>query len=253
MCAESQSGKETQFPALGFSFVDDGSDSPNHSSQVLGNRIPFQRSHFSEGYIKSKLGAVLQLDSSLCDCIRYFILVAVEKEPLIDPQGSRSADHFNVGQLDSNDRWRRNDNSVLRGITKFVNCEEQIVGSAVRLETTKQPRDFCGEAFTTAPYATFEVVSGFTEGKVDISDGQMRESSDGDRSEFESSPKILNRVDCPLCKAAWERFTQLDLVVFMNSVRIRLNKRDAWCSLKVNPSAPFKVGKFFLCPLKPKP
>jgi len=253
MCAESQSGKQTQFPALSFSFVNDGSDSPDHSVQVLGNRIPFQRSHFSESYIKSKLGAVLQLNSSLCDCIRYFVFVAVEKEPLIDSQGARSADHFDVGQFDSDDRRRRNDNSVLRGITKFVDCEEQIVASAVRLETTKQPRDFCGESLTTAPYATFEVASGFTEGKVDIIHGQMRESSDGDCSEFESSPKILNRVDCPLCKTVWERFAQLDLVVFVNSVRIRLNKRDAWCSLEVNPSAPFKVGKFFLCPLEPEP
>lgn len=252
MRGKSQSAKQAQFPTFSFGFVDNGSDSPNHSVQVLGNRIPFQRSHFSEGYIKSKLGAVLQLNSSLCDCIRYFIFFAVEKESLIDPQGSRSADHFDVWQSNSHNRRRWNNNSVLRGIAKFVDCEEQIVSSAVRLETAKQSSNLCGESFATASYATFEVVSGFTEGKVDIIDGQVRESSDGDCREFESSPKILNCVDSPLCKSAGQRSTQLDFVVFMNSVRIRLNKRDAFCSLEVNPSVPFKVGKFFLSPSEPE-
>ena len=253
MCAESQSAKQTQFPALSLSFTDNICDGPNHCVEVPANRIPFQRSHFSECYIKFKLGAVLQFDTSLCGCIRYFIFFAVKKESLVDPQGSRSANHFDVGQFDSHDRCGGNNNSVLRGYTEFVDCEEQIDSSAVRLETVKQPRDLCREAYAAPSYATFEVVSGFTEGEVDLIDGQAQESSDGDCREVEGSPKILNSVDCPLCKAAWERFTQLDLVVFMNSVRIRLDKREAWCSLEVNPKAPFKIGKFFLCPLEPEP
>jgi hypothetical protein len=246
-CAESQSTKQTQSSGLGFRFVDDVSDSANHAVEVASNRIPFERSDFTEGYIKSKLGAVLQLNSSLCDCKRYFIFVAVEKESLIDPQGSGSADHFDVGQFDSDNRGARNDDSVLRGITKFVICEDQIVISAVRLETAKQPRDFVGESLAATPYATFEVVRGFAEGKMDIVDGQVGKSSDGHCGEFEGSPKILDCVNCPLCKAAWERFAQFDLVVFVDSVRIRLNKREAWCSPEVNPSAPFKIGRFFLC------
>jgi hypothetical protein len=116
---------------------------------------------------------------------------------------------------------------VLGGIAKFIDCEEQVVSSAIRLESGKQPSDICGESFAAAPYATFEVVSGFTEGEMNVFNRGVNgpsESSNSDCSKFEGGSKILNSMYCPLCKAAWERFTEFDLMVFMDSVRIRINK-----------------------------
>jgi len=142
---------------------------------------------------------------------------------------------------------------MLRGVTKFIDCEEQIISTAIRLETIKKPRDFVGESLTAAPYATFEISSGFAEGQMDILNGQVDKSSNGDCGQFECGSKILDSVNCPFCKAAWEWFAQFELIPFVNAIRIRLNKNRAWCSLEINPSAPLKVGKFFLCPLEPEP
>jgi hypothetical protein len=139
---------------------------------------------------------------------------------------------------------------VLGSITKLVNCKEQIVLSLVRLETIKKPRDFFRESLATSTYATFEITGGFAEGKMDTISREVSKASYGNSSHFERGSEILNCVNCMLCQAAWKRFSQFELVPFVNAIRIRLDDVTAWCSLEINPSAPFKIGKVFIRPLE---
>ena len=195
---------------------------------------------------------VLQLESSLCSCIRYLIFFAIEKTACIDNERLRSPDTLHIGQIDTHSGSHRNDDPVLRNVTKFIDGEEQVVCSSVRLETAEKSRDFFRESLATTTYATFEVSSGFTEGEVDLIDRQISKSSNCNSGQFKGRPQVLNHLNCVLCRSAWERFSESQLVMFVNAVRIRLNERNAWCPPEINPEAPFKVAKSFFSPLESK-
>jgi hypothetical protein len=249
---KSQSIKKANSPRFSFGFINNHCDSSNHAAKLDSNRMVFEGSDFAESYTKSKLGAVLQLDSLFCDCKCYLIFFAIKEKSITNDQGLHSSDHFNVGEIDTNGRSGRNDDFMLRGITQLIDGKEQVIRSAVRLETSKQPRDLVGEILAANAYATFEVSSGFAEREMNFVYGrQIGELGDRNGRQIECGPEMLNCVDCALCKGAWERFAESEFVMFANTIKIRFNEKLVWCSLKVNLREPLKIGKFFLCPLEP--
>ena len=69
---------------------------------------------------------------------------------------------------------------------------------------------------------------------------------------IESSPQVFDRMNCELCKSAWDRFKESKLVPFVSAARIRLDAKFAWCSLEVDIGTSYKIGKAFLSPLDTK-
>ncbi|MGA7218207.1 MAG: hypothetical protein WBX38_07835 [Candidatus Sulfotelmatobacter sp.] len=248
VCAKSQS-QEPKSPRFRFGFINDHRDGANHTCKFDADIVSRKLPNIAKGYCEGKLGAVLPLESSLCNCIRYLVFFVPSGKTLHDDDGPASANSFDIGQTDSSHGPNSDDESVLAGITQFVDCKKQIVPCAVRLETAKKPRDFLREAFAATTYATFEVLSGLAEGKMDVIDRQVSEPCHGNGCHFERGSQVFNGVDCVLCKADWKRFAEFELVPFVNAVRIRLDNMLAWCSLEINPSTPFKVGQVFVSPL----
>jgi hypothetical protein len=241
--------KNTDLPRFGFSFVDDHIDSSDHALDVVPNISAFDYSDFAEAYSEGKLGVVLPLESSLCDCVSYLIFAAT-----IEHDGKRvlHVGTFDVGQLSANYRYDRRDNLVLRGVTQFVNCKEKVTPTSVRLIAGEKVFNLLRESLAGTIYATLEVSFSPGERKMNIIDRKGNKARDIASGKVESGPQIFNRVNCMLCKGEWERFAESELVPLANAVRIRLDDKLAWCSLEVDIRAPYKIGKAFLSPLETK-
>ncbi len=236
-------------PRFGFDFVNDRIDGSNHCVDVVQNLSAFDYSNFAEAYSEGKLGFVLPLESSLCDCVRYLIFAATIQH---DGESVPSVGSLDVGQLGANYRYYGCDDLVLRGVTQLVNCKEEVTPSCIRLIAGKKVFNLLRESLAGTIYATLEVSFGPTEREVNIVSRKVGKARDIASGKIESSPQVFNRMSCVLCEGDWKRFTESKLMSFVNAVRIRLDDKLAWCSLEVDIAAPYKIGKAFLSPLESK-
>jgi hypothetical protein len=110
--------------------VNNSIDSPDHAVDVLKNISAFDCSDFTKAYSEGKLGFVLPLEPSLCDCVRDLIFAAaIQHDGNRVPHGGAR----DVGQLRANYGHYGRDDLVLRGVTQFVNCKEEVTPTCVRL------------------------------------------------------------------------------------------------------------------------
>jgi hypothetical protein len=240
---------EADSSAFSLSLVNDRRNCADHSRKLSSNFVSLGYSNLAKKYSEGKLYVVLPLESSLCDCIRYLVFFAVGNA-FHDVDRSSPAESLDIRQIDADFGSDWDDKPVLRGVAKFVNCKEQVTPTLVRLVTSKEPFDFFRESLASTVYATFEISSGFAEGEVDIIDRHVGELCDSDSGQIKRRSQVLNSADCAFCKAHWKRFAEFELVPFVNAIGIRLNDMFAWCSLEIEPSAPFKIGKTFVSPLE---
>ena len=241
--------KNANLPRFGFDLVDDVAHSLNHAFDVFQNISAFDCSDFAKAYSEGNLGFVLPLESSLCNCVRYLIFVAAIQH---DGQRVPHIGSLDVRQLSTNYRYNGHDDLVLRGVTQYVNCKEEVTPTYVRLIAGEKVCNLLRESLAGTVYATLEVSFGPGERKVNVISGNPGKARDIASGKIESSPQVFDRVNCMLCEGEWKRFTESKLVPFVNAVKIRLDDKLVWCSLEVDIGAPYKIGKAFLSPLEPK-
>jgi len=247
---EASCRKKANLPRFGFDFVNNCIDGPDHAVDVVQNISAFDCSNFAKAYSEGKLGFVLPLDSSLCDCVRYLILAAA-----IQHDGKRvpHVGTLDVGQLSADYGYNGGDDLVLGGITLYVNCKKEITPTCVRLIAGEKVFNLLRESLAGTVYATLEVSFGPGERKVNIIGRKASKARDIASCKIKSGPQVFDRVNCMLCEGKWKRFRESQLVPFVNAVKIWLNDKLAWCSLEVDIGAPYEIGKAFLSPLEPKP
>src|SRR5438270_9872528 len=237
---------------LGFSLINDCGDTRDHRPKVRFNFAPGDLTHIAKKYANRDLNVVLPLKSALCDCIRYFVFGCVP-QTFKDRQRSCSANSFDQGNTNASFAPNWNDDSVLRRITKLVQCEQEIIGSAERLITFPKPRNLFWESLAATVFATFEVGSSLGKGERGIVSGQFQQLNNSDGHEVQSRAEVLDGTNCVLCKANWERFIELELVAFVNAIGIRIYDASVWCSFVIEPRAPFKVTEALLSPTDSEP
>ena len=246
---EASRRKNANLPRFGFDFANNCFDSPDHAVDIVQNISAFDWSDFPKAYSEGKLGFVLPIESSLCDCVRYLIFFAA-----IQHDGNRVPHRgtLDVRQLSANNGYYGRDDLVLRGVTQYVNCKEEVTPACVRLIAGEKVFNLLRESLAGTIYATLEVSFGPGERKVNLISGKASKARDIASGKIESSPQVFDRVNCVLCEGEWKRSTESEFVPFVNAVKIWLDDKLAWCSLKVDIGAPYKIGKAFLSPLEPK-
>ncbi len=246
---EASRRKNTHLPRFDFDFMNNKIDGSDHAIDVLCNISASDCSDFAKAYSAGKIGFVLPLKSTLCDCVSYLLFTAAVQH---DGQSVFDVTGLDVGHFGADYRNHGHDDLVLRGVTQFVNCREESTPSRVGLITGKKPLDLFRESLTNAVYATFEATFGAGEREVHLVGGKVSKPRNVAGGKIESSSQIFDGVNCELCKSAWDRFKESEFVPFVSAARIRLDAKFAWCSLEVDIAAPYKIGKAFLSPLDTK-
>jgi len=153
------------------------------------------------------------------------------------------------GQLGDDYRNDGHDDLVFRGIAQVVYCKKESTPSRVRLIAGEQVFNLLRESLTRTIYATLEVSFGLREREVNVVSRKASKPRNVAGSKIKSGPQVFDCVNCQLCKGAWDRLKEFELVKFVSAARVRFDTNFAWCSLEVDIGAPYKIGKAFLCPL----
>ncbi|MGH9587005.1 MAG: hypothetical protein ACRD3F_08630, partial [Acidobacteriaceae bacterium] len=158
--ASDPSRQQANLPRFGFNFVNDRDYCSDHGSDVGSHVSPLDCTHFSEAYMEGKLGIVLPLKSSLCDCKRYLIFAIagafneMDREPLGSVHG--------VGDAGSDPLHHGIDEFVFRGVTQIIDCDQEFTPTVVRFVGSKEVFNLLGKPFASAVDPTFEIRGRFT-------------------------------------------------------------------------------------------
>jgi hypothetical protein len=201
--------------------------------------------NISENYSKGNFELVLKLSSFSEDCDQEFIVCAIPNGGIEKPKFSsgyrkRASNTEDAGS-------KRIDNAVLAGITKFVECPQQIVPSLVRLERAKERKKVLGQMPTGTTEQTFDFCLGFSKGELGMSlpcSGKLGRSK---RGLVKSRPQTFETCD----RMMGEGFRQFPLHSdFVNLARtIRISLFDLFIGVfieKPNRSG-LEVSDAFLC------
>jgi hypothetical protein len=149
----------------------------------------------------------------------------------------------NPGCADGN----RGKDAVFIGVADFIQCPEKIVPSFVWLEPANQIRDFARERFASSFQGAVEV--GGVRGKrkegvpVVLSRGKHCEAG-----LVESATQVDDRIGGNIFERNWHGLTQLDLMHFITSIRIDINRVDVRVSFEEFRNLPFEILDVMQCP-----
>lgn len=236
---------ESDSSRLSFGSHDDALNFADHCVENIRNRITFNRFDCIESYAVGALEVVLKLRIRRDNREYDFVFGAiVDGRRNVYPAASRSM-NFEIhvsGELKD-----RNQEPVLVDVVRPVQCPNQVIPSLVRLECAKE-RNYIGRNVLTS---SLDHVVEFSYGVGDREISGLGIDAPGGNSGSVSSliegrPKVSDNFSSEVAEPVRDG-AEFDLVDFVQTITIDLNRSGAGVRFKKLIGLPFEFVKLGLC------
>jgi hypothetical protein len=245
-----ESGNPAHSAALRFDSNDDAPCFAKYCVENVNRRYWACSLFVLDRYKKGELEVVLKIESMRNSRVFDLVFYAVPVDNLrnLDVCGLQSTKFGICGNADHKSNQR-----VFTNVTEFVEGVERIIPSFVTFERSKERLDFRWQILASTPHAIVEVGSAFPERECDapgigVTTGcQMS----GKGSMVETGSNMLDHLCGEDAPPEWESFSELELVDFVDSVRVRISDLSVWLFTEKLVNLGYQIVQMFLCTREP--